>query len=86
MILHQAAKKNVKGRRFERPGRPLSLRYVVVQLRDIEGRLLAEWMLLSNVPTAWATAEKLAFCYYWRWRIENSHAECPSRRWLSRAA
>src|SRR5437879_4946785 len=28
-------------------------------------------MLLSNVPAAWATAEQLAFCYYWRWRIES---------------
>ena len=28
-------------------------------------------MLLSNVPKAWATTEQLAFCYYWRWRIES---------------
>jgi len=71
VILHRPAKKSVKGQKFERPGRPLPLRYVAVQLRDIEGRVLAEWMLLSNVPAAWATAEKLAFCYYWRWRIES---------------
>ena len=69
--LHRPAKKNVKGRRFERAGRPLPLRYVVVQLRDIEGQVLAEWMLLSNVPKEWASAEKLAFCYYWRRRIES---------------
>jgi Transposase DDE domain len=71
VTLHRPAKKSVKGRKYERPGRPLDLRYIVVQLRDAEGRVLAEWMLLSNVPKAWATAEKLAFCYYWRWRIES---------------
>ena len=71
VTLHRPAKKSVDGLKFERAGRPLTLRYVVVQLRDIEGQVLAEWMLLSNVATAWATAEKLAFCYYWRWRIES---------------
>lgn len=71
VILHRPAKKNVKGRKFTRAGRALTLRYIVVQLRDIEGKILAEWMLLCNVPRAWATAEKLAFCYYWRWRIES---------------
>jgi Transposase DDE domain len=69
--LHRPAKKSVKGRKSEKAGRPLTLRYVVVQLRDDGGRVLAEWMLLSNVPAAWATAAKLAFCYYWRWRIES---------------
>ena len=71
VTLYRPAKKSVKGRKFEKAGRPLTLRYVVVQLRDIEGRVVAEWMLLSNVPKAWATAAKLAFCYYWRWRIES---------------
>lgn len=71
VTLHRAAKKSVKGRKYERPGRPLTLRYVVAQLRDAQGHVLAEWMLLSNASQAWATAEKLAFCYYWRWRIES---------------
>jgi hypothetical protein len=71
VTLYRPAKKSAKGRKFGRAGRPLALRYVVVQLRDIDGRVSAEWMLLSNVARAWATAEKLAFCYYWRWRIES---------------
>jgi DDE family transposase len=71
VTLHRPAKKSDKGRKYERPGRPLTLRYIVVQLRDVQGHVLAEWMLLSNVPDAWATAEQLAFCYYWRWRIES---------------
>jgi Transposase DDE domain len=71
VTLHRPAKKSKKGRKYERAGRPLSLRFVVVQLRDVEGQVLAEWMLLSNVPAEWATTEQLAFCYYWRWRIES---------------
>ena len=71
VILNRPAKKSVKGRKFERAGRPLTLRYIVVQLRDVAGQVLSQWMLLSNAPRAWATAELLAFCYYWRWRIES---------------
>jgi hypothetical protein len=71
VVLHRPAQKNVKDVRYARPGRPLELRYIVVQLRDELGGVLAEWKLLSNVPRAWASAETLAFCYYWRWRIES---------------
>jgi Transposase DDE domain len=71
VILDQPARKNVRGQRYKKAGRPLSLRLVIVQLRDDAGQVLAEWMLLSNVPEAWATAERLAYCYYWRWRIES---------------
>jgi hypothetical protein len=42
VILNRPAKKNVGGKRFERAGRPLPLRYIVVQLRDFEGKVLAE--------------------------------------------
>jgi hypothetical protein len=70
VILSRPAKKNVGGKRFERAGRPLPLRYIVVQLRDFEGKVLAEWMLLTNAPTR-VSAKHLARCYYWRWRIES---------------
>lgn len=71
VVLHRPAKKNVRGKKFERPGRALPLRFIVVEVRDEEGRTLARWMLLSNVPVQWATTEHLARCYYWRWRIES---------------
>jgi hypothetical protein len=71
VTLYRPAKKNVAGRRFVRPGRPLTMRFIIVQLRDEQERLLARWMLLSNVPFAWAPTELLARCYYWRWRIES---------------
>lgn len=72
VVLDRPARKNVKGRRFTRAGQPLSLRLIVVQVRDTRGqRVLAEWLLLSNVPIELADATKLAHCYYWRWKIES---------------
>jgi hypothetical protein len=70
VILYRPAKKNVEGKRFQRAGRKLTLRYIIVQLRDSNGRVLAEWMLLTNAPKR-VHAERLARCYYWRWRIES---------------
>jgi Transposase DDE domain len=72
VVLHRPAKKNVKGKKYERAGRPLSLRFIAVQLRDERGQMiLAEWLLLTNLPAELGTAELLARCYYWRWRIES---------------
>ena len=71
VLLHRPAKKNVKGKKYEKPGRPLLLRLIVVQVRNNQGRVLAQWLLLTNAPSDWASAELLARCYYWRWRIEN---------------
>lgn len=71
VVLHRPAKKSVKGKKFDKPGPPLPLRFIVVQLRNSRGKVLAEWMLLSNVPASWASADHLARCYYWRWRIET---------------
>jgi len=70
VTLDRPAKKNVKGRRFSVAGPPLRLRYIVVQLRDWQGKVLAEWMLLTNAPKR-VPADHLARCYYWRWRIES---------------
>jgi hypothetical protein len=70
VILNRPAKKNVRGKRFRVAGPPLSLRYVVVQLRNWKGKVLAEWMLLTNAAKCVHT-EHLARCYYWRWRIES---------------
>ena len=72
VILDRPAWKTVKGKKRRKlAGRPLTLRLIIVQLRDDGGGVVAEWVLLSNVPQAWATTERLAFCYYWRWRIES---------------
>ncbi len=70
VVLDRPARKNVKGKRFQVAGRPLRLRYIVVQLRNWKGKVLAQWMLLTNASKS-VHAEHLARCYYWRWRIES---------------
>ena len=52
------------------PGRPLELRFVVAQVRDRQGKVLATWRLWSNLP-AEVEAATIALWYYWRWRIES---------------
>jgi hypothetical protein len=71
VVLDRHAKKKINGRSTAIAGVPLSLRLVLVQVRDETGSILAEWLLLSNAPRSWATTEQLARSYYWRWRIES---------------
>jgi hypothetical protein len=70
MVVVGKGKKKTK-KQVSIPGPPLTLRLVVVQVRDADGRVLASWYLLSNAPKELLTAEQLARCYYWRWRIES---------------
>lgn len=51
-------------------GEPVTLRLIVSEVRAENGRVLAQWLLLSNVP-ATVDAGRLALWYYWRWRIES---------------
>lgn len=51
-------------------GPPLALRLVICEVRDEQGKVLAVWYLLSNVP-AEVDAATLALWYYWRWSIES---------------
>lgn len=53
-------------------GPPLSLRLVVSEVRSPRGKLLARWLLLSNLPAS-VNAATLALWYYWRWDIESYH-------------
>jgi hypothetical protein len=74
VVLHGDAYQNrvVDGQKRKRrlPGVPLTLRLVVSRVYSPPGELLAEWLLLTNVPAAVADAE-VALWYYWRWRIES---------------
>ena len=63
--------KKKKKKQVSIPGPPLTLRLIVVQVRHADGRVLAAWHLLTNAPAALLSAEQLARCYYWRWRIES---------------
>ncbi len=55
---------------ISKPGPALRLRLVVAQVRDAAGVLLAQWLLLTNVPTT-VLAEQVALWYYWRWLVET---------------
>jgi hypothetical protein len=85
VALDRAARTKIDGRSTAVPGVPLRLRYVLAQVRNEAGAILAEWMLLTNAPREWAATEQLARSYYWRWRIESffkllkSHGHHPEQ-------
>jgi len=71
VVLKRAAWPKRRGQKRARvAGRPVTLRLVVSEVRTDGGRVLAQWLLLSNVP-AEVDAARLALWYYWRWRIES---------------
>lgn len=51
-------------------GAPLALRLVVSRIHDTNGKLLAQWLLLTNVPDT-VDAQTIARWYYYRWQIES---------------
>jgi hypothetical protein len=53
-------------------GAPITLRLIVSEVRDQGGKVLATWLLLTNLPGSVAP-ETAALWYYWRWRIESFH-------------
>ena len=63
------------------PLEPLPLRLVVTEVRDLKGRVLARWLLLTNVPAVLADAATIARWYYFRWRIESMHKLLKSAGW-----
>lgn len=65
-----AWKHKADGTRGRVPGPPLALRLVVAEVRDAEGRVVATWLLFTNVP-AGVAAHEVALWYYWRWRVET---------------
>lgn len=91
VTLHRPAKTRIDGRQTSVPGEPMELRLIVSRVCDERGRVLATWLLLSNVPATLADAATLALWYYWRWRIESffkllkSHGQAVEQ-WLQRSA
>jgi len=51
-------------------GEPLALRLIVSRIHDAAGKLVAQWLLLSNLPDE-VDAPTLARWYYYRWQIES---------------
>ncbi len=81
VVLHRPGKRNVGRKKIEVPGPPLPLRLVVTEVRDSKGRVLARWLLLTNVPVALADTATIARWYYFRWRIESFHKLLKSAGW-----
>jgi Transposase DDE domain len=81
VVLHRAGKRNVGSKKIDVPGEPLPLRLVVAEVRDLKGRVLARWLLLTNTPAEWADAATVARWYYFRWRIETMHKLLKSAGW-----
>ncbi len=51
-------------------GVPLALRLVVSRIHDAQGQMLAQWLLLTNVPDS-VDDQTIARWYYYRWQIES---------------
>jgi hypothetical protein len=71
VVLSGAHKTRIAGKQREISGPALTLRAVFVRLIDKDGWILAEWMLLTNVPSGAASADTIGLWYYFRWRIES---------------
>jgi Transposase DDE domain len=76
VVLHRPARQHrvIRGKYKYRkiPGPALPMRLIVSELREEHGKVLAQWLLLSNCPDS-VSAATLAKWYYWRWRIESFH-------------
>jgi hypothetical protein len=70
--MHRKDKKTGKSRHIRVKGKPLPLRLVVSEVRDDSGKVLARWLILTNLPGG-IDAATVALWYYWRWRIESYH-------------
>jgi len=69
--LARKAKPSVKRQRLSPyAGEALPVRLVVSRMCDDKGTTLAEWYLLSHLPSSVA-AERIALWYYYRWQIES---------------
>jgi DDE family transposase len=71
ITLHKPHKTRRGGKQYEVSGAPLELRLVISRITNEKGSLLAEWTLVTNVPTGEVPAAEIALWYYWRWRIES---------------
>jgi hypothetical protein len=69
---HRRNKRSGKAEHHNVAGPALTLRLVVSEVRDESGKVLARWLLLSNLPPS-LDAATVALWYYWRWRIESYH-------------
>lgn len=76
VTLHRPARRRIAGKpsswggRQSIAGEAIALRLIVARLCDDQQQVVAEWLLLSNLPES-VSAERIVEFYYWRWRIES---------------
>lgn len=71
VTLHRPHSEVINGEKKSVAGEPIPLRAVFVRLVDKDGWIVAQWTLLTNVPTDEADASEVGKWYYFRWRIES---------------
>ena len=71
VVLHRQHSEVRDGKKVSVSGKAIEVRAVFVRLVDNKGYIVAEWMLLTNVPADQAGAAEVGQWYYWRWRIES---------------
>jgi hypothetical protein len=71
VVLHRQHSESRNGKKIAVSGKAIEVRAVFVRLVDKKGYILAEWMLLTNVPEEEVNAAEIGQWYYWRWRIES---------------
>ena len=54
-------------------GPAITMRLIIAEVRNAGGKVIARWLLLTNVNPSAASASTVALWYYWRWRIESYH-------------
>lgn len=70
VVIARAAKPSQKrGKKPSVAGPPVRARLVVSRIVSQEGKVVAQWLLLSNVADV--DAATIALWYYWRWEIES---------------
>jgi hypothetical protein len=69
-LTRDAIPSQAKGKKPPVPGKAIKARLVVSRIMSEDGKVLAQWLLLSNVKEQ-VSAATLALWYYWRWRIES---------------
>ena len=73
MILDGSAwQRDEDDKKYRVPGEAVPARLVVAQVRNQSGKVMAQWLLLTNVA-ADVGANTIATWYYWRWKIETFH-------------
>ena len=81
VVLHRPGRRKQGHKKVEVPGPALPLRLIVTEVRDLHGRVLARWLLLTNVPGELADPATIAHWYYFRWRIESMHKLLKKAGW-----